>query len=278
MTSDDPLSRPPPDGIEHRPAGIAPRLLLGGPVALVTASWRGQHNVMPLSWYMPVSSDPPLIAIAVGQSRYTVDLITHSQEFALNIPTRPLIHHVQYLGTLRGDDVDKFEATQLETFAPTHITAPLIAGCAGWIECEVQEVMPFGDHVLFIGLAAAVHVNPASFGDRWLVGGAEESQPLHFLGGNHYSTLHRVLDARLPRGGEAPERALREHIEEDLELTREARERREERMGALEREVERGNVVDVSEVERGLPGVADDLGEVEIDLSKGIVLRGPGSD
>jgi hypothetical protein len=121
-----------------------------------------------------------------------------------------------------------------------------------------------------------VHVNPASFGERWRVGVPEESQPLHFLGGNHYSTLHRLLEARAIGASEAPERALRERIEEDLELTREARERREERIGALEREVERGNVVDVSEVEQGLPGLA---GETEpIDLSKGIVLRGPGDD
>ncbi len=254
--------------MQHRPAATAPRLLMGGPVALVTTSWRGQPNVMPLSWHMPLSADPPLVAIAVGERRHTVDMITHSQEFALNIPARPLLHHVQYLGALHGDEVDKFEATELETFPGTHVSAPLIAGCAGWIECELQEVMPFGDHVLFIGLAVAVHVNPASFEERWLVGGPEEAQPLLFLGGNHYSTLHQVLEARVPRSSDAPARTLREHVAEDLEVTREAKERREERRAELEREVERGNVVDVSELEQGFaPGTVD-----EVDLSKGFVL------
>jgi len=275
VTADNPLLKPAPGGIEARPVTAAARLMLGGPVALVTTSWRGAHNVMPLAWHMPISTDPPLVAIAVEQSRHSVDMISHSQEFALNFPTRPLLHHVQYLGALHGDRVDKFEATQLETFSPTHISAPLLVNCAGWIECEVREVMPFGDHVLFIGLVMSVQVNPASFGEQWRLGGHEETQPLHFLGGNIYATLHRALEAKVPRDFEAPERVLRERLETELELTREARERREERLGELERELERGNVVDVSELDSGLAPEPED----QIDLSKGVVLGGgPGAE
>ena len=123
-----------------------------------------------------------------------------------------------------------------------------------WIECEVQEVIPLGDHVLFAGLPVAIHVDPASFDERWLVG-EEEARPLHFLGGNFYSTLSGVLEARVPQRSEAPERVLAERIEEELELTREARERREEMIAELEREVEAGNVVDVSK--RGLGALPD---------------------
>ena len=244
--------------------------MLGGPVALVTSTWHGAASVMPLAWHMPVSSDPPLVAIAVERSRHSADVIAHAQEFALNFPTRPLLHHVQYLGALHGDRVDKFEATQLEVFAPTHISAPLIVGCAGWVECEVQEALPFGDHVLFIGLVVAVRVNAAAFGERWRTGGHEEDQPLLFLGGNHYSTFLRALEAKVPRDFEAPERVLHEWLGEELELTREARERREERLGALERDVERGNVVDLSELESPTEAAA----ESPIDLSKGVVLGG----
>jgi len=275
VTSDDPLLRPPPDGVEHRPASAAARLLMGGPVVLVTATWRGQHNVMPLAWHMPLSTDPPLVAIAVEQSRHTVELISHGQEFALNFPGRPLLHHVQYLGALRGDSIDKFEATQLETFAPTHINAPLVAGCAAWVECEVQESLPFGDHVLFVGLVVAVHVDPEAFGDRWAVGAREEVRPLHFVGGNVYSTLARALEAKVPQGFEAPERALAQRLAEELELTREARERREERRAALEREVERGNLVDLDELEDEDEAAAAQRGERldgEIDLSQGVIL------
>ena len=77
------LLKPAPEAIERRPVSTAARVLMGGPVALVTSSWRGRHNVMPLAWHMPVSSDPALIAIAIEQSRYSVDVIDHSEELKL---------------------------------------------------------------------------------------------------------------------------------------------------------------------------------------------------
>lgn len=239
------LIRPAPESVEHRPVTAASRLLLGAPVVLVTTSYRGKHNVMPLAWCAPLSSDPPLIGIAIEQSRHTAEMISQSEEFALNFPSRRLLHHVQYLGGLTGADIDKFEATQLETFTPTHITAPLIEGCVAWVECEVRQVLPIGDHLLFIGLPVTVQVEPAAFDEGWTVG-PEELRPLHFLGGNRYSYLDGVLEARPPGPSDAPEAVLAERIEEELELTREAQERRAELMGDLEREVERGNVIDIA--------------------------------
>ncbi len=237
---------------------------------LVTTRWRGQANVAPVAWHMPVSTNPALVAIAVEHSRFTAEMISHAQEFALNFPTRPMLHHVQYLGAFSGEDIDKFEATQLETFAPQKITAPLLSACCAWVECEVVEVMPIGDHLLFIGLVVSVQADPdAATEDGWVVGPEEESRPLHFLGGHRYSALQRVLEARMPRDFEAPERALADALVEELELSRDARERRAERLDALQREVQRGNIVDVSELE--LEMTDDDA----LDLSMGKFIGDP---
>lgn len=223
----------------------AARLLLGGPVALVTTADRGVPNVLPVAWHMPVSARPPLVAIAIEQSRHSAEVISHSEQFALNFPTRALLHHVQYLAALSGKDIDKFEATQLETFYAAHLTAPLLRDCIAWVECEVQQVIPLGDHFLYIGLVVAVHVDPRAFDDQWLLQD-DDMRPLHFLGGNHYSTLDGVLEARLPRAAEAPERVLAERVQEELELTREARERRDELIDEVLRDVDAGKVVDLA--------------------------------
>ena len=259
------MSRPAPEHLEDRPSAAALRLLLGGPVVLVTTAWRGRMNVMPLAWHMPISTDPAMIAIAVERSRYTADVIRHSQEFVLNFPTRPLLHHVQYLGSLHGDRVDKIDATQLETFAPMKVTAPLLSACAAWVECSVIEAIPLGDHILFVALVGAVQVDPASFDDGWVVG-PEETRPLHFLGGNRYSFLHRVVEARVPQQTDAPERILRERLAEELELTRDARDKREERLDALKREVEDGRTVDLSGLELEVSP------ENVLDLARGHVI------
>lgn len=263
----------PPGHTVTRPAADASRLLLGGPVVLVTTTWRGKSNVMPLAWHMPLSSDPPLIGIAVEQSRYTAEMIEHAQEFALNFPKRPYLHHVQYLGALRGEDVDKFEATQWETFAPTSITSPLLLDCAAWVECEVVEVLHLGDHVLFVGLAVAVRIDPASYDEerrQWRVG-PEDDRALHYLGSNRYAALQQDVEARVPRDFEAPERVLRERIAEELELSREARERREEEEERLRDEVRRGDRLGPEDVEALRPPAVDEA----LDLSQGFVLRPP---
>src|SRR5262245_45934651 len=106
------LELPPPD-IERRPVTTAARIMQGGPVALVTTADRGVANVIPVAWHMPVSARPPLVAVAIEQSRHSAEMISHSEQFALNFPTRALLHHVQYLASISGSEIDKFEATQL---------------------------------------------------------------------------------------------------------------------------------------------------------------------
>ncbi|MSQ36673.1 MAG: flavin reductase family protein [Dehalococcoidia bacterium] len=240
-----------PAHLQRRPVTAAARLLLGGPVALLTTHDRGRDNVMPLAWHMPISARPPLVAVAIEQSRHTAEMVRHSEQFALSLPGRALLHHVQYLASLSGAEVDKFEATQLATFAAAHVEAPLVEGCLAWIECAVQEILPFGDHLLCIALVVAVQVDPQAFDERWLLGDAE-TRPLQFLGDHHYTLPDRVLEARLPQRGEAPERVLADRAEEELELTREARERRAERMDELAREMTAGRVVDVDAIERSV--------------------------
>jgi hypothetical protein len=196
-------------------------------------------------------------------------MIRKSEQFALNFPTRELLHHVQYLGSYSGEELDKIEATQLEVFSATHVDAPLIERCAAWIECELREVLPLGDHELCIGLAVAVHVDPEAFDERWLLR-AEEHSPLHYLGGAEYAQLGRVLEARVPRPFEAPEEVLAERIAEELELTEEARERRAERLDEIQREVDAGNVVDLAALEdEELPA---------LDLSAGVIIGEPPPD
>ena len=238
----------PPDGIETRPLAQASRILQGGPVALVTTFDRGHTNVAPIAWLTPLSSNPPLVGIAVERSRHSSLMIAKSEQFAINIPARPLLHHVQYLGALSGARIDKLEATQFETFEAEHVDAPLLTGCLAWVECEVQQVVPTGDHTLFVALVRAVRVDPHAFGDRWQLHGSVDERPLHFLGDHYYATLDSELEARVPNTSDAPERVLQERLLEELEQTREAQERRAEALGALEKEIEAGNIVDIGSV------------------------------
>jgi flavin reductase (DIM6/NTAB) family NADH-FMN oxidoreductase RutF len=175
----------------------ARRLLGGGPVTLLTTAWRGNSNVMPAAFVTPVSIDPPLIAVAVHPARHTHDMIKYSEEFALNIPTRELLHHCQYLGSVSGTELDKLDLTALPTFTARRLQVPLLEGCVGWIECGVEDAYTLGDHTLFVGKVAAASAEQDAFDETWLLADPEE-RPLHYLGVNFYAILGDRLEARIP--------------------------------------------------------------------------------
>lgn len=209
------------------------RLLSGAPITLLTCSYRGKHNIMPIAYVMPVSIVPPLVAISISPSRYTYDIIHKTEEFAINIPTRQLLHHVQFLGSVSGNDVDKLELTKLATSRARRLDTVLLDNCIGWIECGLEDEYEAGDHMIMIGKVVSVTVEEDAFSDHWLLTDNDE-KPLHYLGANYYGVLTEVLEARVPSPAEEYERTLREAADETLELTREAEERQAEEEGERE--------------------------------------------
>jgi flavin reductase (DIM6/NTAB) family NADH-FMN oxidoreductase RutF len=216
----------------------ARRLLSGGPVMLVSASYRGRHNVTPVAYAMNLSIRPPLIGIALHPSRFGYDIIKKTEEFALNIPSRELLHHVQYLGTLSGADFDKLELTNLPHFRARLLDTVLLEGCVGWIECSLEDTIELGDHFLFVGRVVAVQADDEAFNDHWLLND-NDLKPLHYLGANYYSILNSVLEARIPKPAEEYGKRLDEAVAEQLELTRDAEEKRAEEDEAREEFIRR---------------------------------------
>jgi flavin reductase (DIM6/NTAB) family NADH-FMN oxidoreductase RutF len=207
------------------PESEARRLLGGGPVVLVTTRWRAASNVMPAAFVTPLSFDPPLVGLAVHPSRHTHDMIKYSEEFALNIPSRELLHHCQYVGSVSGREADKFELTKLPTFRARRVEAPLLEGCLGYIECGVADAYTVGDHTLFVGKVVAAQVEKDAFDETWLLDDVD-LKPLHYLGLNFYALLGDRLEARVPSAEQptSPE----ERIEREAEgAERDAVERRE---------------------------------------------------
>jgi flavin reductase (DIM6/NTAB) family NADH-FMN oxidoreductase RutF len=210
----------------------ARRLLGGGPVVLLTTAWHGNWNVMPATFVTPLSIDPPLVGVAVHPARHTHDMIRFSEEFALNIPTRQFLHHCQYLGSVSGAELNKLELTRLPTFRARKVDAPLLEGCAGWIECGVHDAYRIGDHTLFVGKVAAAAAEKDAFDETWLLADPEE-RPLHYLGLNHYAVLGDRLEARIPAPADIKRDieagAAEPGGEEEAERRREERERQAER-------------------------------------------------
>ena len=167
----------------------ARRLINPGPVVLVTARYKDRVNVMPAAWAVPLSGAPPLVGVAIHPARFTHDLIRRSEQFALNLPGRPLVESVMRLGRLSGHDVDdKLALVGLTLMDPKKIEVPLIEECLGWIECVVVDAPAVGDHTLFVGEVVSAQAREEAFGEMWLLSD-DEVRPLHHLGGRCFAAL-----------------------------------------------------------------------------------------
>jgi len=163
------------------------RLLNHGPVVLVSSAHGGRRNVMAASWSMPLDFDPPKVTVVIDKSTLTRELVDASGTFALNIPLRPLAAATEIVGNRSGRDGDKFAELNLGTFAAEKIEAPLLAGCAGWLECRViDEPHNQQAYDLFIGEVVAAWADPTLFSNgRWhFPSGVDRS--LHYIAGGAF--------------------------------------------------------------------------------------------
>ena len=220
----------------------ARRLLGGAPVLIVTTRWRAVANAFPVAWAMPMSLNPPLIGITVHPSRHSHDMIRFGEDFAINIPSRVLLNHTQWLGMISGITADKLEASRIPYFRAKAIEAPLLEGCVGWIECTLHDQYTVGDHTLFIGKVMAAQADTDAYDfnlDRWRLDD-DEYKPLMYLGGRTYSLLTEAFDAEVEQ--RSVEQMEEEGIGRELDAIEEERRRkREEELEARDAQERRGD-------------------------------------
>jgi len=127
------------------------RLLHPKTVFLLTSAGKdGKHNVMSCAWATPASEEPPKVIVCVSKEHYTAELILQTEEFAINIPTKDMVKAIWICGSKSGRSVDKFKEAKLKTFKASKVSAPLIEGCVGFIECKVTETIDAGECYAFL--------------------------------------------------------------------------------------------------------------------------------
>lgn len=171
----------------------ANRLINHGPTILVTTRHKERANLMTAAWCMPVSKKPPMLAVAIGLSRFTHDLIIESKAFTVCVPGSDLAEQVMCCGTTSGRScTDKFIACGLTQVAGTKTKAPLVGECLGALECRLDAQPTVGDHSIMIGEVLAMWIKPKIFDERFQV---EAAPTLHHLGGREFCLPGPVIKA-----------------------------------------------------------------------------------
>jgi flavin reductase (DIM6/NTAB) family NADH-FMN oxidoreductase RutF len=181
------------------------RLLNHGPTVLISAAHNGQRNIMAAAWTMPLDFQPPKITVVLDKAVWTRTLVEGSGTFVINVPTISQVDIVDTLGSTSGLEIsqepgiDKFTAYGLKTFQGEVLDAPLLEGCAAWLECRLlPEPHNQSQYDLFIGEVVAAYADERVFSDgHWHFSGHDELRTIHHVAGGHYLVIGDGVDGKL---------------------------------------------------------------------------------
>jgi flavin reductase (DIM6/NTAB) family NADH-FMN oxidoreductase RutF len=148
-------------------------------VLVTCVDTNGRPNVMTAGWTMFCSGNPPMVAVAIGKTRYTHDQILASKEFVLAMPAEGMKEAVVLCGTRSGRDTDKFKEAKLTPLAGLQVKAPLVDECVVNLECRLEGTLETGSHTIFAGRVV----------QAWVTGAQPEPKRLYNLGKREFKGL-----------------------------------------------------------------------------------------
>jgi flavin reductase (DIM6/NTAB) family NADH-FMN oxidoreductase RutF len=119
----------------------------------------GKPNPITLGWLMPVSHEPPMVAIAIGKTRHSLEAIRRAGEFVLSFPSTEMAEDARFHGTKSGRDMDKLAECGTKTQPATRIDSVLLADAVANLECRLESEHEAGDHIIFVGRVVASHTH-----------------------------------------------------------------------------------------------------------------------
>jgi flavin reductase (DIM6/NTAB) family NADH-FMN oxidoreductase RutF len=119
----------------------------------------GKANPITLGWTMIASGEPPMMAIAVAKTHYSIETITYSECFTIAFPSSEMAEAALFFGSKSGRNVDKFAEFECKTEPAKEIGSVLLSDAVANFECTLESQMVTGDHVIFVGKVVASHTN-----------------------------------------------------------------------------------------------------------------------
>jgi len=172
------------------------------PIAFVsTVGTNGRFNVAPFSFFNAISSEPPLVGIAItrreGEPKDTLRNIRAVGDFVVNVVDEPLTQRMVHASGEWPADVDEFGITGLTPQPSELVKAPRVAESPVSLECRLHREIDLGNSVLVVGEVVRGYVR-----DDVLTDGRVDPaklRPVGRLGGDAYSPLREVVRVARPK-------------------------------------------------------------------------------
>ena len=139
-------------------------------VIAIAKDSKGKHNPITLGWTMIVSGDPPMMAVSIGKTRWSLEAFRLAGEFVIAFPSEHQRAETMLFGTKSGRDTDKLAASGVKTQPASEIDSVLLAEAVANFECRLAGEMEAGDHVVFVGEVVAAHRSEKDLNRLYTIG------------------------------------------------------------------------------------------------------------
>ena len=126
-------------------------------VAVVTVDLEGERAGLTVGSLLSLSLSPPLVGVAIAHQAALHELVRGAGAFAASLLAEGQEHVAAHFA--RGVPPIALWAG-IETRPGRAVSAPLLEGALGWIECRTNAEHQVGDHTLFVGDVLSVELGP----------------------------------------------------------------------------------------------------------------------
>jgi flavin reductase (DIM6/NTAB) family NADH-FMN oxidoreductase RutF len=108
---------------------------------------------------MTTSHIPPMLAISVGLTRYSREVIQQAGEFVISFPSGAMAEQTLFFGSYSGRDTDKFAECRVNLQPAAKIDSVILTDAVANFECRLVSEHQTGDHMIFVGKVLASYMN-----------------------------------------------------------------------------------------------------------------------
>ncbi len=171
------------------------------PIAWVTSlSKEGVVNLAPFSFFNGVSSQPPIVSIAVGSRKAgrkdTWVNIDETKEFVVNVVVQEAVEAMVATSAELPHNQSELGLVKLTPLPSLRVKPPRIKESPIHLECTLHSIVEVEGSALILGRVVLVHVD-----DAVLRGGVVDPGLLTFvgrLGGDGYTRVTDIFDVPRP--------------------------------------------------------------------------------
>ncbi|MGB9789583.1 flavin reductase family protein [Thermotoga caldifontis] len=119
-------------------------------VYIVSSCIEDEKAGLAAAWLMQSSFKPAMLAVALGPTRKTAEVIEKSKKFAVQVLDKKQKEIGELFGYYSSRNVDKF--SKVRWFESEKLKLPIVEGVIAYFECELVGKLESGDHVIYNGL------------------------------------------------------------------------------------------------------------------------------